>query len=325
MPNLPADDLPEGDSDEDAELVGTWGAKPVFEFEPADHVAIGERLGILDFARATKLSGPRFAVARGAGARLERAIADFLLDLHAERHGYTEFSVPAIVSRQTMTGTGQLPKFEADLFRTGVADRDLYLIPTAEVPLTNLHANETLRTEDLPLAYTADTPCFRSEAGSDGRDTKGLIRVHQFRKVELVRICDPARADDVLALLRGHAEACLRKLGLAYRVVKLAVGDTGFSARRPHDLEACCRDSSATGRSRASPTSAPSRRAGLASVSGRRTELAASPTPSTAPACRSAAPWPPSSSSTSKPTALSACLRPWCPTCGSMRSTPTAP
>jgi seryl-tRNA synthetase len=238
VPNLPADDLPDGDSDEDAELVGTWGAKPVFGFEPADHVAIGERLGILDFARATKLSGPRFAVARGAGARLERAIADFLLDLHTERHGYTEFSVPAIVSRQTMTGTGQLPKFEADLFRTEVADRELYLIPTAEVPLTNLHANETLRTEDLPLAYTADTPCFRSEAGSYGRDTKGLIRVHQFRKVELVRLCDPARADDELALLRGHAEACLRELGLAYRVVKLAVGDTGFSARRTFDLEA---------------------------------------------------------------------------------------
>ncbi|TDV42554.1 serine--tRNA ligase [Actinophytocola oryzae] len=238
VPNLPADDVPDGDSDEDAELVGVWGDRQRFDFTPSDHVAIGERLGILDFARATKLSGPRFAVARGAGARLERALADFLLDLHTEKHGYTELSVPAMVTRPTMTGTGQLPKFEADLFRTQVADRELFLIPTAEVPVTNLHANETLRTEDLPLAYTADTPCFRSEAGSYGRDTKGLVRVHQFRKVELVRLCDPAHADDELALLRGHAEACLRELGLAYRVVRLAAGDTGFSARRTYDLEA---------------------------------------------------------------------------------------
>ena len=238
VPNLPGDDLPDGDSDEDAELVDTRGDPQEFDFAPADHVAIGERLGILDFARATKLAGPRFAVARGAGARLERAVADFLLDLHTERHGYTEFAVPAMVNRQTMTGTGQLPKFEVDLFRTGVDDRELFLIPTAEVPLTNLHANETVRTEDLPLAYTADTPCFRSEAGSYGRDTKGLIRVHQFRKVELVRLCDPAQADEQLALLRGHAEACLRELGLVYRVVKLAAGDVGFSAVRTYDLEA---------------------------------------------------------------------------------------
>ena len=238
VPNLPADDLPEGDSDADAELVDTWGTPPVFDFAPADHVELGERLGIFDFARATKLSGPRFAVVRGAGARLERAIADFLLDLHTERHGYTEFSVPAMVNRQTMTGTGQLPKFEVDLFRTGTGDREMFLIPTAEVPLTNLHANETLRTEDLPLAYTADTPCFRSEAGSYGRDTRGLIRVHQFRKVELVRLCAPEQADSELAVLRGHAEACLRELGLAYRIVRLAVGDTGFSARCTYDLEA---------------------------------------------------------------------------------------
>jgi len=237
IPNLPADELPDGNSDTDAELVSTWGSPPEFDFEPLDHVAIGEKLGIFDFARATKLAGPRFSVVRGAGARLERALAAFLLELHTERHGYTEFSVPAIVNRATMTGTGQLPKFEADLFRTGVADRELFLIPTAEVPLTNLHAGETLATADLPLAYTADTMCFRSEAGSYGKDTRGLIRLHQFQKVELVRFCEPAKADAELAVLLSHAETCLRELGLAYRVVRLAAGDIGFAAARTYDLE----------------------------------------------------------------------------------------
>jgi seryl-tRNA synthetase len=238
VPNLPSDDLPDGNTDEDAELVRTWGEPPTFDFEPADHVTIGEKLGIFDFARATKLSGPRFAVTRGAGARLERAIAAFLIDLHTERHGYTEFNVPVIVNRPTMTGTGQLPKFEADLFKTGVADRELYLIPTAEVPLTNLHAGETLAAEDLPFAYTANTPCFRSEAGSYGKDTRGLIRVHQFQKIELVRFCTPDRAAAEFDLLLSHAETALRELGLAYRVVKLAAGDIGFSAERTYDLEA---------------------------------------------------------------------------------------
>ncbi|HEX6359724.1 serine--tRNA ligase [Actinophytocola sp.] len=237
IPNLPSDDLPDGNTDEDAELVSAWGEPPKLDFEPADHVTIGEKLGIFDFARATKLSGPRFSVTRGAGARLERAIAAFLLELHTERHGYTEFNVPVIVNRPTMTGTGQLPKFEADLFRTGVADRELYLIPTAEVPLTNLHANETLAAEDLPLAYTANTPCFRSEAGSYGKDTRGLIRVHQFQKVEIVRFCTPDRASAEFEVLLSHAEACLRELGLAYRVVKLAAGDIGFSAERTYDIE----------------------------------------------------------------------------------------
>jgi seryl-tRNA synthetase len=237
IPNLPSDDLPDGNTDEDAELVSTWGEPPTFDFEPADHVAIGERLGIFDFPRATKLSGPRFAVTRGAGARLERAIAAFLVDLHTERHGYTEFSVPVIVNRPTMTGTGQLPKFEADLFKTGVAERELYLIPTAEVPLTNLHAGETLTAEDLPFAYTANTPCFRSEAGSYGKDTRGLIRLHQFQKVELVRFCTPERGVAEFEALLSHAETCLRELGLAYRVVKLAAGDIGFAAERTYDLE----------------------------------------------------------------------------------------
>lgn len=237
IPNLPSDELPDGNTDEDAELVRTWGEPPTFDFEPADHVTIGEKLGIFDFARATKLSGPRFSVTRGAGARLERAIAAFLIELHTEKHGYTEFSVPVIVNRPTMTGTGQLPKFASDLFKTDVAERELFLIPTAEVPLTNLHANETIAAEDLPFAYTANTPCFRSEAGSYGKDTKGLIRLHQFQKVELVRFCAPDQAGNEFDLLLSHAETCLRELGLAYRVMKLAAGDIGFSAERTYDIE----------------------------------------------------------------------------------------
>jgi seryl-tRNA synthetase len=237
IPNLPEDRCPDGDSEDSAAEIRRWGDLPVFDFEPADHAAIGERLGIFDFARATKLSGPRFAVLKGAGAQLERAIAQLFLDLHTGRHGYTEFSLPALVSRATMTGTGQLPKFEEDLFKTGIADRELFLIPTAEVPLTNLHAGETLAAEDLPLAYTSWTPCFRSEAGSYGRDTRGLIRVHQFSKVELVRICDPARSGDELEIMLGHAETCLQELGLAYRVVALAAGDISFAAQFTYDVE----------------------------------------------------------------------------------------
>lgn len=237
IPNLPDDRLPEGNSDEFAVEVRTWGNPPAFDFDPADHVDIGERLGIFDFPRATKLAGPRFAVLKGVGAQLERAISAFLLQLHTQRHGYTEYSVPALVTRPTMTGTGQLPKFEEDLFKTGVADRELYLIPTAEVPLTNLHAGETLACEDLPLAYTAHTPCFRSEAGSYGRDTRGLIRLHQFSKVELVRVVDAERSGAELEIMLGHAETCLKELGLAYRVVTLPAGDIGFSAQYTYDIE----------------------------------------------------------------------------------------
>jgi len=237
IPNLPEDRCPDGDSEDFAVEIRRWGDLPVLGFEPADHAAIGERLGIFDFARATKLSGPRFGVLRGTGAQLERAIAQFFLDLHTGRHGYTEFSLPALVSRATMTGTGQLPKFGEDLFKTGIADRELFLIPTAEVPLTNLHAGETLAAADLPLAYTAWTPCFRSEAGSYGRDTRGLIRVHQFSKVELVRVCDPARSGDELEIMLGHAETCLQELGLAYRVVALAAGDISFAAQFTYDVE----------------------------------------------------------------------------------------
>ncbi|MGQ0837335.1 serine--tRNA ligase [Actinokineospora sp.] len=238
VPNIPEDRCPDGDSDEFAVEVRTWGTPSVFDFDPQDHVDLGERFGIFDFGRATKLSGPRFAVIRGVGAQLERAIAQLLLNLHTQRHGYTEFSLPALVTRTTMTGTGQLPKFEQDLFKTGIGDdRELFLTPTAEVPLTNLHAGETLSAEALPLAYTAWTPCFRSEAGSYGRDTRGLIRQHQFSKVEMVRFCDPERSSDELEVMLGHAEACLRELGLAYRVVALAAGDLGFSARFTYDIE----------------------------------------------------------------------------------------
>ncbi|MEZ0064334.1 seryl-tRNA synthetase [Streptacidiphilus sp. MAP12-20] len=237
IPNLPSDEAPDGNSEEFAVEVRRVGNPPAFAFEPKDHVDLGEAMGILDFARATKLSGPRFSVLRGVGAALERALATLFLDIHTRRHGYVEHSVPFLVTRKTMTGTGQLPKFEEDLFATGVAERELFLIPTAEVPLTNLYADEIIPADELPLALTAHTPCFRSEAGSYGRDTRGLIRQHQFAKVEMVRLCaaDQSRAE--LEKTVGHAEACLKELGLSYRVVMLAAGDTGFSAQLTYDLE----------------------------------------------------------------------------------------
>ncbi|BCJ36368.1 serine--tRNA ligase [Actinocatenispora thailandica] len=237
VPNLPLDKAPDGDSDEFAVEVRRHGTPPAFPFEPKDHVSLGEAMGILDFGRATKLSGPRFSVARGAGAALERALATLFLDLHTRQHGYTEYSVPTLVTRETMTGTGQLPKFEEDLFKTRTGDRDLYLVPTAEVPLTNLHAGEIIDPAKLPLAFTAQTPCYRSEAGSYGRDTRGLIRLHQFAKVEMVRLCQPEDSQVQLAAMVEHAEACLAALDLAYRVVLLPAGDMGFSAQLTYDLE----------------------------------------------------------------------------------------
>jgi seryl-tRNA synthetase len=237
IPNFPAEDAPEGDSEEFAVEIRKHGTPPSFAFEPKDHVDLGEAMKIFDFGRAAKLSGSRFSVVRGAGAVLERALATFFLTLHTGRNGYTEFSLPNLVTRQVMTGTGQLPKFEEDLFKTGVADRELFLIPTAEVPLTNLHADEILRAEDLPFAYTAWTPCFRSEAGSYGRDTRGILRLHQFSKVELVRICRAEDSREELEKMLSHAEACLKELDLAYRVVKLAAGDLGFSASFTYDIE----------------------------------------------------------------------------------------
>ena len=237
IPNLPADTTPDGVSEDDAVEVRTSGPAPRFDFTPRDHVELGEAAGIFDFGRATKLAGPRFSIARGPGAVLERALAQYFLDLHSREHGYTEYSVPYLVNRETMTGTGQLPKFEQDLFATSVGTRELFLIPTAEVPLASLYAGEILPADALPMALTSYTPCFRSEAGSYGRDTRGILRLHQFSKVELVRIC---RAEDSVAELEvmlGHAEACLTGLGLAYRVVALAAGDLGFSARFTYDIE----------------------------------------------------------------------------------------
>jgi seryl-tRNA synthetase len=237
IPNLPSDDAPDGDSEDFAVERRRIGNPPAFAFAPKDHIDLGEAMGILDFGRATKLSGPRFSVLRGVGAALERALATLFLDLHTRRHGYVEYSVPFLVTRKTMTGTGQLPKFEDDLFATGMADRELFLIPTAEVPLTNLYADEIIAPALLPIAVTAHTPCFRSEAGSYGRDTRGLIRQHQFFKVEMVRICAPDQARGEMEKMIGHAEACLKELDLAYRVVTLAAGDTGFSAQLTCDIE----------------------------------------------------------------------------------------
>ena len=237
IPNLPLDAVPDGDSDADAVEVRRWGAPRDFGFEVRDHVDIGESTGILDLGRATKLSGPRFSLAKGAGAALERGLAAFFLDLHTRRHGYTEVSVPYLVTPDTMFATGQLPKFEADLFRTSSGSRDLYLIPTAEVPLTALHADEIVDPAALPLAYTSWTPCFRSEAGSYGRDTRGILRLHQFSKVELVRICRAEDSQAELELLVGHAEAVLRELGLPHRTILLPAGDFGFSSQMTYDVE----------------------------------------------------------------------------------------
>ncbi|MFB6818824.1 serine--tRNA ligase [Streptomyces sp. NPDC056347] len=237
IPNLPLDEVPDGHSDQEAVEVRR-GGPPVREGGPAlHHAELGESLGIFDGSRAAKLSGARFTVSRGAGARLERALADFFLDLHTGEHGYVEHSVPYLVNRPTMTGTGQLPKFEEDLFATRVGDRELFLVPTAEVPLTNLVAGELLDPAQLPLAFTSRTPCFRAEAGSYGRDTRGILRLHQFEKVELVRVCAAEDAPKQLELMLGHAEECLRRLELSYRVVLLPAGDLGFSARMTYDIE----------------------------------------------------------------------------------------
>ncbi|HEY3608748.1 MAG TPA: serine--tRNA ligase [Pseudonocardiaceae bacterium] len=237
VPNLPADEAPDGVGDDDAVELRRVGEPRIPDFPVRHHADLGERTGQLDLRRAAKLSGARFSVTRGPLAAMHRALASFLLDLHTGEHGYVEYTVPTLVTRETMTGTGQLPKFEADLFRTSVGDRELFLIPTAEVPLVNLFAGETLPAADLPLALTAHTPCFRSEAGSYGRDTRGIFRLHEFGKVELVRICRPEDSRRELDLLVGHAEECLRRLELAYRVVTLAAGDLGFSAHVTHDIE----------------------------------------------------------------------------------------
>ncbi len=235
VPNVPSVQTPVGATEADNREVKRWGDIPSYGFTPKPHWEIGEALDILDFERGAKLTGARFTLYKGAGARLERALINFMLDLHTGRHNYIEMLPPFMVNRESMTGTGQLPKFEDDLFHMeGV---DYFLIPTAEVPVTNIHRGEILRGKDLPLAYTAYTPCFRREAGSYGKDTRGLIRQHQFNKVELVKFVHPAHSDGELESLLDNAEEVLRLLDLPYRVVELCTGDIGFSARRTFDIE----------------------------------------------------------------------------------------
>jgi seryl-tRNA synthetase len=235
VPNLPDASVPVGRSSDDNVEVRRWGAPAEFGFEPKAHWDLGVELGILDFERAARMTGARFTVYLGAGARLERALINFMLDLHTKEHGYTEVLPPFMVNEKSMTGTGNLPKFKGDLFR--IEEVGYYLIPTAEVPLTNLHREEILDGARLPLSYTAFTPCFRSEAGSYGKDVKGLIRQHQFNKVELVKITKPEESFAALEQLTKNAETVLQRLGLPYRVVALSTGDMGFASAKTYDIE----------------------------------------------------------------------------------------
>ncbi len=249
VPNMPDPSVPDGKGEAENRVAKVWGDKPAMAFAPKDHHDLGLRLGILDFERASKISGARFTILVGMGARLERALLQLMMDLHGTEHGYTEVWPPALVLPRAMRGTGQLPKFAADMFkteRTRLADtasaderenNELYLAPTAEVPVTNMHADEIFEPGQLPRAYCAYTACFRAEAGSYGKDTRGLIRQHQFDKVELVRFCAAGEGPSELELLRGHAERVLEVLGLHYRTVELCAGDLGFGARKCYDLE----------------------------------------------------------------------------------------
>ncbi len=235
IPNIPHEKSPVGATEEDNLEVKRWGEPPVFDFEPKPHWEIGEGLGILDFERGTKITGTRFTLYRGGAAKLERALINFMLDLHTGEHKYVEILPPFMVNRESMMGTGQLPKFEDDLFHT--EGPDYFLIPTAEVPVTNIHRGEILSGDELPICYTAYTPCFRREAGSYGKDTRGLIRQHQFNKVEMVKFVKPEDSDAELDTLLDNAEEVLRRLKLPYRVVDLCSGDIGFSAARTFDIE----------------------------------------------------------------------------------------
>jgi seryl-tRNA synthetase len=235
LPNIPHASVPVGRDETDNPVLKTVGDPPGFEFEPKPHWDVGATLGILDFERAVKIAGARFPLYFGAGARLERALINFMLDIHTQAHGYTEILPPFMVNRQSMTHTGQLPKFEEDLFK--LEDWDYFLVPTAEVPVTNIHQDEVLEEAQLPIYYTAYTPCFRSEAGSYGKDTRGLIRQHQFNKVELVKFTTPQTSYDELESLLDNAETILRKLELPYQVVELCSGDLGFSAAKTYDIE----------------------------------------------------------------------------------------
>jgi seryl-tRNA synthetase len=235
IPNIPHETVPVGSSDTDNKEVKIWGAKPSFDFAPLPHWDIGEKLDILDFKRAAKITGSRFTLYKAGGALLERAVINFMLDLHTQEHGYTEVLPPFMVNREAMTGTGQLPKFEEELFKLqGV---DYFLIPTAEVPVTNIYSNEILREDDLPIKFVAYTPCFRAEAGAHGKDTRGLTRQHQFNKVELVKFARPEQSYEELEGLLLDAEDVLKKLNIHYRVSLLCTGDLGFSSAKTYDIE----------------------------------------------------------------------------------------
>ncbi|MEA3212185.1 MAG: seryl-tRNA synthetase [Chthoniobacter sp.] len=235
LPNLPHPGAPVGSTPEENRLVRTWGEKPEFAFPPKSHIELGESLRLLDFERATKITGSAFALYTGLGARLERTLINFLLDLHTREHGYTEVSPPFLIKSESLVGTAQLPKFEDQQYRC--RDDDLYLAPTAEVPVTNLHRDEILRLDQLPIKYAAYTPCFRREAGSAGLGTRGLIRTHQFDKVELVKITTPDKSFDELEALTRDAEEVLKRLGLHYRVIELCTGDLGFGSAKTYDIE----------------------------------------------------------------------------------------
>jgi seryl-tRNA synthetase len=235
IPNIPHESVSIGKDEKDNPVIREWGKIRKMDFEPLNHWEIGERLGILDFVRAAKLAGARFALYRGLGAKLERALINFMLEIHTNEHGYIEVLPPFMVNSTSMTGTGQLPKFKEDLFK--IEGWDYYLIPTAEVPVTNIHRDEILSENQLPICYVAYTPCFRSEAGSYGKDTRGLIRQHQFNKVELVKFTRPEESYDELEKLTLNAEEILKRLELPYRVVSLCTGDLGFSAAKTYDLE----------------------------------------------------------------------------------------
>jgi seryl-tRNA synthetase len=236
LPNLLSDDVPDGHSEDDSAEVRRWGEPAEFNFEPKDHIELGESLGMLDFECASKISGSRFVVMRGQLARMQRALIQFMLDTHTSDHGYVETYVPVLVQDQALVGTGQLPKFEEDLFKT-TTETPFYLIPTAEVPVTNFARDVIFDADQLPLRYTAHTPCFRSEAGSYGQDTRGMIRQHQFEKVELVQFVAPGDSARALEELTGHAETILKHLELPYRVVTLCAGDIGFGAVKTYDIE----------------------------------------------------------------------------------------
>jgi seryl-tRNA synthetase len=236
LPNLLADEVPTGNSEDDNVEVRRWGTPQELDFEPRDHIELGENLALLDFEAASKISGSRFVVMRGGLARMQRALIQFMLDTHTQEHGYVETYVPFLVQSDALVGTGQLPKFEADLFRT-TTETPYYLIPTAEVPVTNFAREHIFDADELPLRYTAHTPCFRSEAGSYGQDTRGMIRQHQFEKVELVQFVAPGDSERALEELTGHAEVVLQRLELPYRVVTLCSGDIGFGATKTYDIE----------------------------------------------------------------------------------------